>query len=311
MLQSADLTLQMSTEESQTASPAVVIGEVLWDMFVGGDYLGGAPLNFAVHASRLGLNPIMVSAVGQDELGERAMREIAGLGIDTGMLKRSSRWPTGTASVIVEAGGQPGFKIARPAAYDDLSLCADELRHLADCRPGWLYFGTLFASTPEGWTTLQRVIQAIPQASRFYDVNLRPGFDSLKLVAKLLASANVVKMNESEFETIATAFDFPAELEAFCRRASARYGWRAVCITLGQRGCAVFDGHNFVRADGESVQVVDTVGAGDAFAAAFVHGLIRHWPAGEIARFANRVGALVASRAGAIPGWNILETASA
>ena len=309
MLQAADLTLQMSSNGSESAGQAaVVVGEVLWDLFPNGEHLGGAPLNFAVHASRLGLTPILVSAVGQDELGEQAFREIEMHRIDTRMLKKSSRWKTGTASVIVGSNGQPAFQIVRPAAYDDRSLSAEELEQLANVRPPWLYFGTLFASTHEGRRTLQNIMAAIPHAARFYDVNLRHGFDSIDLVAQLLRAANVVKMNEVEFKAVAASQQLPVELEAFCRRAHGRFGWRAVCITLGERGCAVFDGEQFVRAEGERIQVVDTVGAGDAFAAAFVHGLNRGWPAGEIARFANRVGALVASRAGAIPDWSILET---
>jgi fructokinase len=312
MLQSADLTLQMHGKGKISAGPpAVIIGEVLWDLFADGAFLGGAPLNFAVHASRLCLTPILLSALGDDELGDRAIREIQALGIETTLIKRSKRWKTGTASVVVGPDGQPAFHIARPAAYDDLSLSDEDLNQLAGRRPAWLYFGTLFTSTKEGRATLERVIDAIPDAARFYDVNLRRGFDSLPLVSELLAVANVVKMNESEFEAVAEFFEWPRDVEAFCRCALARFGWRAVCITLGERGCAIFDGTSFVQAKGESVQVVDTVGAGDAFAAAFVHGLIQNWPAEEIARFANRVGGLVASRAGAIPDWNILETVSA
>jgi fructokinase len=96
-------------------------------------------------------------------------------------------------------------------------------------------------------------------------------------------------------------------IEAFCRQGSARYGWKAVGVTLGDRGCAVLaDGH-YVEAAVHPVDVVDTVGAGDAFAAAFMHGLSLNWPAAEIASFANRVGALVASRHGAIPDWTLEE----
>jgi fructokinase len=147
----------------------------------------------------------------------------------------------------------------------------------------------------------------LPDATRFYDVNLRAGFDSMELVSELLAAAQVVKLNQSEAQTVARHIGLPVELEPFCRFALARFGWSAVCVTLGENGCALFDGIDFVQAEGEKVKVADTVGAGDAFAAAFVHGLTEHWPASKIAHFANRIGALVASRAGAIPDWNLLE----
>jgi fructokinase len=225
------------------------------------------------------------------------------------MLTWSAKRKTGTASVTFDAGGQPAFRIARPAAYDDLSITSAESRILKSLDPCWLYYGTLFPSTREGRVTLQNLLEAMPGATRFYDVNLRPGFDSRDLVTELLATANVVKLNESEAASIGRFLGFSSGPEAFCRSGAERFGWRAACVTLGECGCAMFDGMEFVRANGEKVTVADTVGAGDAFAAALVYGLTKCWPASRIAPFANRIGALVASRAGAIPDWSIAETA--
>jgi len=99
--------------------------------------------------------------------------------------------------------------------------------------------------------------------------------------------------------------DLPSSsIEAFCRAGSARYGWQAACVTLGAQGCGVWSGGTYAEADGYRVKVVDTVGAGDGFAAAFLHGLSRRWPADQIAEFANRIGAGIASSPGAIPDWN-------
>ncbi len=287
----------------------MVAGEILWDVFPTSTRLGGAPLNFSVHLRRLGFNPILVSALGRDEPGERAAREIAALGLNMRMVRWSEKWETGTASVAVDSSGQPAFLIPRPAAYDEIRLTEVELLLLNSLQPSWLYYGTLFPSMPQGSAALEQLLNALPDAIRFYDVNLRPGFESQSLVAELLAAANVVKLNEEEARTVGRHLGLPADAEGFCRGGAARFGWRAVCVTLGEHGCAMFDGAEFVRADGERVEVADTVGAGDAFAAAFVHGLTQRWPAARIARFANRVGALVASRAGAIPDWNVAEVA--
>lgn len=303
-----DLTLQPSDRNGTSARPLVVVGEVLWDIFPDSLCLGGAPLNFAAHAMRLGLHPVLISALGRDELGERAAREISAFGLDVSMLRKSSKWSTGTASVLVDGDGEAAFRIPRPAAYDDLCITSAELQVLQTMEPSWLYYGTLFPSAREGRTTLQQLLDGMPQATRFYDVNLRPGFDSLELVAELLAVANVVKLNESEAKSVSHFLGLPCDAESFCRAGSDRFGWRAVCITLGDRGCAMFDGTDFVQADGERVTVADTVGAGDAFAAAFVYGLTNGWPASQTARFGNRLGALVASRGGAIPDWNLAET---
>jgi fructokinase len=154
-----------------------------------------------------------------------------------------------------------------------------------------------------------KLLDSVTSARRFYDVNLRPNSWEPALVRESLKKATVVKLNDTEVAEIAKIFGEAYDsLEEFCRSYSAKFGWEAVCITRGAQGCALLIGEEYVEAPGYSVKVADTVGAGDAFAAAFVHGFGSGWPAPRIADFANRVGALVASKAGAIPDWTIEET---
>jgi fructokinase len=116
-----------------------------------------------------------------------------------------------------------------------------------------------------------------------------------------------VKLNEEELRRVHEYTGLPLSYETFCREAAARYGWKAVAVTLGARGCALLANEHYVEAVGPAVDVADPVGAGDAFAAAFMHGMSLNWAAAEIAAFANRVGGLVASREGAIPDWTFEE----
>jgi fructokinase len=283
------------------------VGEVLWDLFENSRRLGGAPLNFGAHARRLGHPVILISGLGSDEPGEHAAAMIAALDLDTRFLQTTARFPTGTAQVEIGEGGAAQFTIARPAAYDAVDLSARDLDLLEQSAAGWLYFGTLFASTGPGKHALHQILRALEGAAKFYDLNLRAGSDSPKLVCELLQNADVVKLNEEELRRVHEFSGLPLNIEAFCREGSARYGWQAVAVTLGGRGCAVLAGGRYVEAAVHPVEVVDTVGAGDAFAAAFMHGLSLNWPAAEIASFANRVGALVASRHGAIPDWTLEE----
>ena len=293
----------MSLQVGSTLPHVVVLGEVLWDLFDHSRRLGGAPLNFGVHARRLGHPVTLISALGADEPGEQAAEIIASLDLDTRFLQETSRFPTGTAQVQIEHCGATQFTIQRPAAYDAVDLPAHDLELLQKDADGWFYYGTLFASTEQGKNVLHQILRALRGAGKFYDLNLRRGSDSPELVSELLQSADVVKLNEEELERVHEFSRLPLNVEAFCREGSARYGWQAVGVTLGDRGCAILaDGH-YVEAGVHPVNVVDTVGAGDAFAAAFMHGLSLNWPAAEIASFANRVGALVASRHGAIPDW--------
>jgi fructokinase len=301
---------QSGTIGVNNRTKALVVGEVLWDVFPNYTRLGGAPLNFAAHVNRLKHDALLISAVGDDELGGRARRQIADLGLDTSLLKTTSQFETGTAFVQVGPSGETSFVIRRPAAYDLVELSQGDVLRLADWNPAWLYHGTLFAAAEHGKTVLCQLFRALPEAHRFYDLNLRPGFSPAPLVMELLAGATVVKLNEEELAAVHQFTGLPCGLEAFCLAGAERYGWKSVCVTLGERGCAILSDGEYVESWGIKVDVADTVGAGDAFAAAVLHGLIQHWPAGEIAALANRVGALVASRHGAIPDWDLEEAAA-
>ncbi len=298
---SEDLSVQDEPDRHIRRARALVVGEVLWDLFPDATRLGGAALNFAAHLTRLGHAPRIVSAVGTDALGEAARAAITSLGLDTAFLQTTDRFSTGTASVRLGPGDQTSFRIERPAAYDAVELTDDSLRQIVNWNPDWCYYGTLFPSSPPARHVLRRLLDAMPHAHRFYDVNLRPGFESRELVCELLRASHVVKLNEHELADVHRWLDLPADAEAFCRAGAARYGWRAACVTLGARGCALIVGQAYAEADGVPVEVVDTVGAGDAFAAAFVHGLVAGWPAAAVAAFANRAGAAAAAVHGAIP----------
>jgi len=292
-------------ELSQPIDPeppaVVVLGEVLWDLVGETRRLGGAPLNFAAHSRSLGHPVTLISGLGADEAGREAASLIAGLDLDASLLQTSSRFATGTAEVRLNPDGSAEFAIARPAAYDALELSARELERLEARAPAWLYYGSLFAATAQGRQVLDRLLGALGGSLKFLDLNLRPGSDAPELVRELLGFADVVKLNAEELERVRALAGLPAGIEAFCRAACDRYGWQAVAVTLGERGCAMLAGGQYVEAPGQPVVVADTVGAGDAFAAAFMHGLSRQWPTAEIAAFANRVAARVVGRHGSLP----------
>ena len=286
----------------------LAFGEILWDVFETSERLGGAPLNFVVHVGRLGHPAVLISAVGADDLGDSARSVLPGLGVDPRLIQSTSRYPTGMAAVQLGVNGQVGFRIHRPAAYDDVRLSDEDLEKLAAWGPEWLYYGTLSSMAESSRGLLGRLIEALPGVRRLYDVNLRKDSYTPELVAELLARAHVVKMNEDEMAALAALFGLPGVgIEAFCRAGAGRFGWQAAAVTLGERGCCVWVDGAYAEAEGVAVQVADTVGAGDAFAAALVHGLSLGWPPERIGRFANRVAALIASRPGGTPEWSVGE----
>ncbi len=286
----------------------ISVGELLWDVFESGEHLGGAPFNFAAHAARLGHNVHFLSAVGDDERGRRALERMGVLGLSTRFVRVVQGHPTGTVTVKLGSDGVPAFRIHRPAAYDCLELSDDELAELSSQNPNWIYYGTLHQVSPAARRLTERLVAANPRARRFYDVNLRVDSYTPALVVELLGTADVVKLNEDEVLAVEQMLGEPHRpLEAFCRACAGRFGWRAVCVTRGPHGCAVRIRAEYLEAAGYPVTAVDTVGAGDAFAAAFLHGLGGGWAPARIADFANRVGALVAGREGAVPPWTVEE----
>jgi len=156
---------------------------------------------------------------------------------------------------------------------------------------------------------LYRLAESLPNCRGFYDMNLRDSHWSLDLVKRLSRLASIVKLNEAEAETLFRLCRFSPtySVENFCRYWSATYGPDMICVTLGKLGCAIWSGGVLREFPGFSVQVADTVGAGDAFSAAFLNALHLGWPLDRVASFANAVGAIVASRPGATPAWDPAE----
>jgi len=283
------------------------IGEILWDVFEDGERLGGAPFNFAAHAAQLGGQVDFVSAVANDERGGAALVQAGELGLAGRYLKTVAKPPTGHVTVTL-ADGQPDYVIHRPAAYDAVTLTDDDLRALAETRHDWVYFGTLFAHLDDPRMQLERMLAAVPQARRFYDINLRKESWSKGLLAELLGHANILKINESEARTVAELFGGPDDgAEAFSRWALEEWRLEGMAVTRGADGCALLLDGRWTECPGVEVELADAVGAGDAFAAGLLHGIGQHWAPEKIGAFANRVGALVASRNGAIPRWTAEE----
>lgn len=281
-------------------------GEILWDVFPQEEHLGGAPLNFSAAMQRLGDPVLLLTAVGSDLRGECALKRMRAMGLSTELVQVIPGEPTGTAIVTKDPSGNAAFVIQRPAAFDLLSYDEPLISRVTSLHPEWIYFGTLTQTRTSNEAMLQQMVPRIPGVRCYYDMNLREGHWNLPLVQRLSTLATVIKLNESEAETLfrLTGGSADFSLERFCRQWSATYDIQVMCVTLGSKGCAILSEDAFQTFAGFPAEAVDTVGAGDAFAAAFLHGLHRQWSTRRIAEFANALGAIVAGRAGAIPDWN-------
>jgi fructokinase len=286
------------------------IGEVLWDVFPDQERLGGAALNFCANMHRLGDSATLLSAVGKDTRGSLALDQMRSLGLRTEGVREVEELATGIATVSTGAEGEPEYAIPRPAAFDRLSVDAGLLAEAKEDGVGWLYFGTLLHVEPEMERLTTELSQQLQPARAFYDINLRQGQWNLALVQRLSRLATVLKLNEAEAKTLFDLTQTTQEtfsLEAFCRNWASDYGIDLICVTLGPAGCFVYDRGTKTYASGYPVTVCDTVGSGDAFAAGFLHGYALGWPMARTTAFANALGAVVASRAGATPAWTVDE----
>ncbi len=278
------------------------VGEILWDVIGDREFLGGAVFNLCAHAARLGHEAALVSAVGDDVRGRRALENARQLGISTRFIRAVTEAPTGIVTVSVDACGQPSYVIHRPAAYD-FAAFPD-----GGSEPDWICYGTLFAMHPGAGQLLAAVLERFAGARRFYDVNLRRDSYTPELVQSLASQAGIVKLNDVEVRALREMLGIGGDsLQSFCRALAGRLRCDGVCVTRGAEGCALLLADGYEEVPGRPVQVADAVGAGDAFAAALIHAIDAGWPARRAGEFANRLGALVASRAGAVPPWSPVE----
>lgn len=268
----------------------LAFGEVLWDVIGGDAHIGGAPFNFAAHARLCGLRAALVSSLGLDELGERARREIAALGVADRFVFTHRTLPTGTVAVTL-ADGIPSYEIKRPVAWDEIAFPEGCARPAV---PRALYFGTLAQRSPVSAATLAKLVREFPGALTFFDVNLRQNFWSHGLVEEGLAFTDILKANDEEMETLGLE---PVVL--FARHPRLKI----VIETRGKDGCRVTprDGKTFSSPAVEAGPVVDTVGAGDSFSAAFLAAVLDGASLREAAGAGNRRAGQVAARAGAVP----------
>lgn len=265
----------------------VAFGEVLWDIIDGMPHIGGAPLNFAAHVAKCGLTASLVSSVGKDDLGRRALSWAERLGIDVSAVRVHPSLPTGTVNVTL-ADGIPSYEIVKPVAWDEISAPTPS------AAPRAFYFGTLAQRSPVSARTLQSLLAAFGGSLVFFDVNLRQTYWSRELVADCLNAADILKVNDEEMHALGFA---PLSLFAEHPRL------RTVIETRGADGCAVWSrrGDCFTSPAVSDGPVVDTVGAGDAFSAAFLAGVLGGRSLEEAARAGNVRAGKVAARAGAVP----------
>jgi fructokinase len=278
----------------------VGIGEVLWDMFPTGAEMGGAPANFAWQAQALGARGIAVTRVGNDDLGREILRRYQEHGMSADTMQVDDDAPTSKVTVALAGDGVPTFTIHENVAWDRLALTPAALQAVADADA--LCFGSLAQRCEPARTTIQTLVaSAPPRALRVFDANLRQHYFSRELVEKSLQLANVLKVNDGELAILAGLLGLRGSIRGQIESLAQQYDLQSVALTRGPDGSLLFQAGRWSDRPGEPTEVVDTVGAGDAFAASFVMGLLRKMDLDQINALAGEVARHVCSRPGATP----------
>lgn len=278
-------------------------GEVLWDLFPEGPRFGGAPANFACHAAILGAQVSILSAVGDDPRGKAASEILQSFGVDASWLQTIPGTETGSVGVSLDEAGKPAFQIHGGAAWDQIGWMIELREHISQLDA--VYFGTLGQRGETSRATLRRTLGHAKDRGilRVLDVNLRPPFHDAKLIRESLALASVLKLSDDELQEVSTACGIvmTQNEEDILQTLRERFDLSCVVMTRGAKGALMVSENGATEQPGIPTQVVDTVGAGDSFTAAFVLGWLRGDPPQEILRKACENAALTCAHSGAVP----------
>jgi fructokinase len=279
-------------------------GEILWDVIEGVEHLGGAPFNFAAHSVQCGSEAYIISRLGGDFLGMRAFNHCKLAGVSQDFIQWDDQHPTGTVNVTLN-NGQPDYTIQKDVAYDYIDA-GDLISSLRQQPFDVFYFGTLAQRSEMSAGTLRAILEQCSFKHIFYDVNLRKASYTESIIRESLKRCTLFKLNADEVPVISQILVGQVLThQEFCLCVTELFSnVETIIITASEKGCYIFDRGNFTYVSGVPVNVIDAVGAGDAFSAAFMHSFYYTCNAVSAAAIANHIGAYVATKSGAVPEYS-------
>ena len=273
-------------------------GEVLWDTFGNEQIPGGAPMNVAQHLVKQGLNASLISRVGRDEPGERLANYLKLHHLHSGLLQFDDTLPTCQVSVQLDDEGKATYVIPQPVAWDNIEPSDVLLERIKNINV--IVFGSLACRSQRSRDTLLNLFEN--QMLKIFDVNLRAPHYEPSTIQTLAAMADVIKMNEEEASLLIGGYDEPLKDKII--EFQKKFHSQTICVTRGENGAMIYHNDKFYEHPGFTVDVADTVGAGDAFLATFIAGLLNKIPMSTVLEKACAIGAYVTSQRGANPVYD-------
>ena len=277
----------------------VAFGEILFDIYADSRNLGGAPLNFIYHINKLTGSGKIISRVGEDELGKEATNFLISKGLLTNAIQLDNEHRTGAANITLDEKGVPNFIIEQNRAYDFINInesAAAEILKDIDC----LYFGTLAQRNDVSRNSLHSLFNK--PIKYFCDVNLRQKYYTKEILSDCLKEANVLKLNLDELKIMSDLFiNEQFEINATSKKLMSIFNIEMLAVTKGTNGSSLFKGEEVNEHKPQTSKVVDTVGAGDAFASILCLGYLNNWELQKINKLANEFASQICLINGALP----------
>ncbi len=277
----------------------VAFGELVWDLFPDDQKIGGAPVNLVFRVNAMGDEGFLLSRIGEDQLGQDALAELAKLKISDSNVQVDPIFPTGTAHIRIGSEGRPDYVIEPDMAFDHIEFTAEALKLVrsADC----LVYGTLVQRYGISKNTLRELLKESPAPVKYLDLKLRKNCYNRPILESSLEAANILRVKENELFTLKSELGlFEFETRALAQEVINEYNIDIVLVTKSKSGaCAVCKDGSYFEDPGYKIEIVDTVGSGSAFSAAFLHVYLENRNVEEALNFANAAGAAVAATHGA------------
>lgn len=274
-------------------------GELLWDLLPSRKVLGGAPANFIYRINSFGDHGTLLSKVGNDKAGRVARETLRNMGVSDENVQTDYYFPTGSVKVKIDEFGNADYHILTDVAYDHIEINTEMMDAFsqADC----VCFGTLVQRYGISKNTLRELIHEAPDVVKFLDINLRKKCYTATSIEDSLKMADILKTNDNELLITKELLGLKNEnLKKLAQEVLEKYNLKIILCTLGANGAfCITDKNEFFYDPGHEIELVDTVGSGDAFSAGFVHYYMNGHPINEALRFGNAAGAMVATTTGA------------
>lgn len=277
----------------------VAFGELVWDIFEEGKQLGGAPVNLVYRVNSFGDQGILLSRVGDDELGKESISQLRKLEISDENVQIDPVFPTGTAHVRVGSEGRADYIIDPDMAFDHIEFTAEALKIVrnSDC----LVFGTLVQRYGISKNTLKELLNESPGLLKYLDLKLRKNCYNRPVLESSLHAADILRVKENELYTLKSDLGlFEYETKALAQEVINEYDIDVVLVTQSKSGAfAITRDGGFFEEPGYKIDLMDTVGSGSAFSAGFLHVYLENQDIEEALRFGNAAGAATAATHGA------------